>query len=170
MAQRNGLLISPNCLEVYASVDDEQNEAIEREAGEILGALRAAQIAAGVGYIANDENPVIAEFELNQQVFVPVGNGAPEQWKRKGDLTPEEWGRHLKGEKDAVNQAQERVRRFDALIGKAHRRAGSYGHEAVKPEDFLNSEEMAELSRLQMTFNATFNARLREQRKRWPPT
>jgi hypothetical protein len=49
------------------------------------------------------------EFEMNEQVFVPAGDGAPPQWMRKGDLLLGEFKRYVQGQKDAAERQMERL-------------------------------------------------------------
>ena len=93
------------------------------------------------------------EFEMNEQVFVPAGDGEPAQWKRKGDLQLDELQRYAQGVQDAAERQMERAKRYGALLDEVLRRAG--GNEEAVSESLLSREEVSELGRLDMIFGAT---------------
>lgn len=53
---------------------------------------------------------IVTDFEWNEQVFVPAGDGEPAGWKLMRDLTVGEFGRHSQGRTDAADRQAERVR------------------------------------------------------------
>ncbi len=83
--------------------------------------------------------PIISDFEFNEQVLVPAGDGQPAQWKRKGDLTLSELARHMQGLRDNVDQQMKRAQRYSAL---------------VPISVLLNDEEMDEFRALKITLEA----------------
>ncbi len=93
----------------------------------------------------------VTDFEWNETVFVPAGDGEPAQWKPFRDLTVDEFARHAQGLVDAADQNLERVRRYRALVDEAGRRLGGRNGHA---SSVLSREEMAELSALLMTTDA----------------
>jgi hypothetical protein len=62
---------------------------------------------------------LVTEFEINETVRVPGCDGEPEQWKRKADLTVEEFGRYAQGMKDDAGLQMRRAERFATLVEKA---------------------------------------------------
>jgi hypothetical protein len=59
---------------------------------------------------------VITDFELNEQVFVPAGDGDRAHWKRKGDLTLGELARHVQGLRDEGGRQMKQVEQYDGRI------------------------------------------------------
>jgi hypothetical protein len=92
----------------------------------------------------------ITEFEINEQVFVPAGDGEAAQWKRWGDLKPSEFSRNVQGEGEALERLRERTERFSALINEV--RQGT-----------IDRDGHAELNHLEMTLGA---ARREHERRR----
>ncbi len=92
---------------------------------------------------------MMTEWQMNEQVFVPAGDGAPAQWKRMGSLTAGEFGRHVEWHEDEHKKTDERMDRRLALIAEARRRAGCNDVTILTPEEF------DELVGLHMTIDAT---------------
>jgi hypothetical protein len=89
---------------------------------------------------------------MNEQVFVPAGDGEPAKWKRKADLLLDEGRRHAQGVHEAAVQFGNRVDRHRALLDEAIRRAD--GRDDVPMGVLLTGEEMAELSALDLALEA----------------
>jgi hypothetical protein len=87
---------------------------------------------------------IVTEFELGEQVFVPAGDGAPAQWKMKGDLTVAEFARHAQELRTAAALQMERAERYATLVEKV----ASLGPRG------LSDEEIRELKTLKMTLDA----------------
>jgi hypothetical protein len=93
---------------------------------------------------------IITEFEINEQVRVPAGDGKPEQWKRMGDLTVNEFGRYALGRKAEADQQMARTQRYAALVEEADRQA-------------LSTEELEDLVALKRLLDAQEKAQDRRQ-------
>ena len=114
----------------------------------------------------------ITEFELNEQAFVPAGDGEPAQWMLRRDLLANERRRersHRWYEEDSVRHAV-RLNRWKALIDEAARRGGEdvltlpvLTHDEFKR--VLTYHEFVELSQLQMTIDAYEQAACRDGRQ-----
>jgi hypothetical protein len=100
----------------------------------------------------SDDELIFTNFEMEEQVFIPAGDGEPAQWKPKRDLTVGEFARYVQGLKDAADQQMERTRRYVALVHEAKQRAGGRGDVPISTA--LNRDELAELKTLQMTLAA----------------
>jgi hypothetical protein len=101
---------------------------------------------------ANNTELIITEFEMNEQVFVPAGDGDPARWKRKADLLPDEGFRHAQGVHEAAVQFGIRVDRHRALLDESIRRAT--GLDDVPMGALLTEEEMDEFSSLHLAIEA----------------
>jgi hypothetical protein len=102
---------------------------------------------------------IVADFEWNEQVFVPAGDGEPPGWKLMRDLAVGELGRHAQGRAEAAALQAERARRYRALIDQACDRAGD--PDALISR-VLTGEELSELRSLKLALDAT----IREQDRR----
>jgi len=91
----------------------------------------------------------ITEFELEEQVFVPAGDGEPAQWKTKGDLNLAEAQRHSHWACAQADLHLERLRRYYALIDGAK----AVGLPSAPISLLLDEEEMAELTALKLTLD-----------------
>jgi hypothetical protein len=97
-----------------------------------------------------DEDEIIeTEFELNELVFVPAGDGAAAQWMRKGDLHVGEFDRHVQHLKATADLQMERTTRYCELLREARK---------------LEDGELAELAALKLILDA----QEREQDRRQP--
>jgi hypothetical protein len=94
----------------------------------------------------------VTDFEMNETVFVPAGDGQPAQMKPRGDLTIGEFKRHTDHAFSETALHMERTRRYCALIEEATRRCG--GRLDTPLVDVMTSEEMSELSSLKMALDA----------------
>ncbi len=101
--------------------------------------------------MSDDGELRITEFEMNEQVFVPAGDGELAKWMQRGDLRPGEFERYNQGKHEAVVEYQGRVERYRALANEAIRRKGG---DHVTPAMVFTSEEMAEWSQLGMVLEA----------------
>ena len=59
---------------------------------------------------------VITDFELNECVFVPAGDGDRAHRKRKADLTLSELGRHVQGLRDEGGRQMKQVEQYGARV------------------------------------------------------
>jgi len=103
----------------------------------------------------NDER-IITEFEMNEQVFVPAGDGEPAKWMRFGDLTLSELERCDEFDEGEDRKTLERFARRKALMNESRRRIGA-GMGVILGE-VMTAEEMAELEGLTMTLGTTMRA------------
>lgn len=94
-----------------------------------------------------DDEMIETDFELNEQVFVPAGDGAPSQWKRKADLLFGEFDRHVQHFQAAADLQMERTTRYCELLEQAPK---------------VSDEEMVELAALKQILDA----QAREQDRR----
>jgi hypothetical protein len=95
---------------------------------------------------------VVTEFELNEQVFVPAGDGEPAKWMRKGALDPNAFKRNSEYQGQRYEEQGQRLNRKIALIDEAKRRMGLTD---VPLEEVLFSEdEIAEIAALDMAMAA----------------
>jgi hypothetical protein len=92
------------------------------------------------------------DFELNEQVFVPAGDGAPAQWKAKGELRLDEFKRHVDHAIAEAALQTTRATRYSELIEDARRRAR--GVDEIAIASALTPDEMAELNTLKLTLDA----------------
>jgi hypothetical protein len=88
------------------------------------------------------------DFELDEQVFVPAGDGAPAQWKPKGELLVDEMRRHVQHVQAEAELHGKRFARYEELIEK--------GRKASTAPDtlMLDKDEMAEFIALKRTLDA----------------
>lgn len=96
--------------------------------------------------MSNDEW-IETDFELSEQVFVPAGDGAPSQWKRKADLLVGEFDRYVQWLRAAADLQMERTTRYCELLEEARK---------------LEDEELIELA----TLKQILDAQEREQDRR----
>jgi hypothetical protein len=101
------------------------------------------------------------DFELNERVFVPAGDGAPAQWKVKGELMVGEFGRYARGLGEAAALQTKRAKRYSELIEEAARRAGGDCSKSIR--SLLTHDELAELTALKLTLDATEREQDRRQ-------
>lgn len=92
----------------------------------------------GAGGQGGDDKLIETEFEMNEQVFVPAGDGEPAKWMRKGDLHVDEMARYVEHLRASANLQMERATRYCELL-----------EEAVVDEG-----EMAELAALKLVLDA----------------
>ena len=59
---------------------------------------------------------IIIDFELNENVFVPAGDGDRAHWKRKGDLTLSELTRHVQGLRDEGGRQMKQAEQYGERI------------------------------------------------------
>ena len=99
------------------------------------------------------DDVIETEFELNEQIFVPAGDGKAAKWMRKADLHVDEMERYVQGLTAGIDQQRERLVRVGALIDKAKQKCG--GRHGVPFGDLLSPEEIAEMTMLEMATAAT---------------
>ena len=99
----------------------------------------------------SDEEIIETEFELNDPIFVPAGDGKPAQWKPKGDLGLGEFERHVEWARAELDLQRKRLARCDELIAAACLAGG------------LPRAEYAELHAIEMTLDAEGREQERRQ-------
>jgi len=82
---------------------------------------------------------LITQFELDELVFVPAGDGERAQRKRFGSLTREETARYERGQDEAHARFEARYARRDALVAK--RRAGLVPLSHAEAEELFHLED-----------------------------
>ncbi len=98
--------------------------------------------------MTDDDDLRVTDYELNAQVFVPAGDGAPAQWKVNGDLLPGEFARHVQHLQAEAELHGKRFARYKELIEKGRRAS-------AKPDTLLlDGDERAEFIALQRTLDA----------------
>jgi hypothetical protein len=92
------------------------------------------------------------EFELNDPLFIPAGDGKPAQWKPKGDIGLGEFERHMEWAQAELELQRKRLDRYGELIAKA------------RGDGALPRAEHDELEAIQRTLDAQNREQERRQR------
>lgn len=98
-----------------------------------------------------DDGVAVTEYEMNETVFVPAGDGEPAQWKPFKELRRAEFDRYVQGDEEVDELHLKRLQRQRDLIDKC-KEAGGLPNTPIS--QWLDEDEMAELIELQMTIEA----------------
>jgi hypothetical protein len=99
----------------------------------------------------SEGEPIITDFEMEEEVFVPKNDREPARWKRKGDLQLDEFARYVQSLRDASDQRMARTVRYAGIVKEARRRGG---RDKTLLSDVLTDQEVTELLTLKMTLDA----------------